>query len=200
MFSLFYERKTKVKKWIYRLLVLIFISGWIGGFIYQRQVNSIEDLIYGSVKAPIEIVNYTSFQCPPCANFHETYADVLEKYIDSGDVKLVIKAVDLDKFEYDEVIYQHLTEEHLSDYRKLSEVYAKQSEWYALETNEEVISFLGLNESKNPELNRQIKQNEKERVKLGIKGVPTTFINVEEMELGITAEEFDARILSLLEE
>ena len=161
-------------------------------------MNSIEDLVYGDTKAPIEIVNYTSFQCPPCANFHGQYADVLDKYLESGDIKLVVKAVDLDKFEYDEVIYQHLTEEYLTDYRKLSEIYAKQSEWYALETKEEVIEFLSLNETSNHELKRQIKHNSKERVKLGIKGVPTTFINGEELELGISAEALETKILSLI--
>ena len=88
----------------------------------------------------------------------------------------------------------------MTDYVELSKIYAKQDEWYSLDSKEEVISFLGLNEDKSRDLDRQIKQNSKERVKLGIKGVPTTFINGKEMELGITAEEFEAQILSLLEE
>ena len=157
-----------------------------------------EDLVYGDIKAPIEVVNYTSFQCPPCANFHKTYVNVLEKYLDSGDIKLVLKAVDLDNFEYDGMIYQHLTEDYLTDYRKLSEISAKQSEWYALETKEEVIEFLNLNEIINQDLRSQIKQNSKERVKLGIKGVLTTFIDGEELELGITAEALETKILSLI--
>ena len=188
-----------MKKFIYGIFSLVLIFFVLGGFIHQKYVNSIEDLVYGDTKAPIEIVNYTSFQCPPCANFHETYADVLEKYLDSGDIKLVVKAVDLEKFEYDEVIYQHLTEEYLTDYRKLSEIYAKQSEWYALETKEEVIELLDLNGTVNSDLKRQIKQNSKERVKLGIKGVPTTFINGEELELGLSAEAFEEKIIKLLQ-
>ena len=170
------------------------------GYLYYQATLPVESLVYGELEAPVEIVNYTSFQCPPCAMFHETYGEVLEKYIDNGDVQLVIKAVDLDKFEYDEVIYKHLTNDQLTDYVELSKIYAKQDEWYSLDSKEEVISFLGLNNSKNRDLGRQIKQNSKERVKLGIKGVPTTFINGKEMGLGITAEEFEAQILSLLDE
>ena len=170
------------------------------GYVYYQGTLPVEDLVYGNLDAPIEIINYTSFQCPPCAMFHETYGEVLEKYMDNGDVKLVLKAVDLDKFEYDEVIYKHLTDDQLIDYVELSKIYAKQDEWYSLDSKEEVINFLSLNEDKNQDLDRQIKQNSKERVKLGIKGVPTTFINGKEMELGITAEEFEAQILSLLDE
>ena len=187
-----------MKKFIYVSFSLILIFYIIGALIYQKQGIHIKDLVYGNLEAPIEVVNYTSFQCTPCANFHGQYVGVLEKYLDSGDIKLVVKAVDLDKFEYDEVIYQHLTEEYLTDYRKLSEIYAKQSEWYSLETKEEVIEFLDLNETSNHDLKRQIKQNSKERVKLGIKGVPTTFINGEELELGITAEALETKILSLI--
>ncbi len=187
-----------MKKRIYRFLIPIFIIGSMCSYFIYQNMTLMNELVYGNTEASIEIVNYTSFQCPPCANFHETYADILEKYLDSGDVKLVIKAVDLDKFEYDEVIYHHLTEDHLTDYRKLSEVYTKQSEWRGLETTEEVIEVLGLNEKIDKDLKRQIKQNSKERVKLGIKGVPTTFINGEEMELGITAEGLEAQILSLI--
>ena len=187
-----------MKKWIYRLLTLVIIGGSICSYFIYKALVSVNELVYGDLEATIEVVNYTSFQCPPCANFHEQYADILEKYLDSGDIKLVVKAVDLDKFEYDEIIYQHLTEEYLTNYRKLSEIYAKQSEWYALETKEEVIELLDLNETSNQDLKRQIKQNSKERVKLGIKGVPTTFINGEELELGITAEALEAKILSLI--
>ena len=186
-----------MKKFVFWLIPWVIIGG-IGGYFIYLNTSSVNDLAYGNEEAPIEVMNYTSFQCPPCANFHDQYADVLDKYLDSGDIKLVVKAVDLDKFEYDEVIYQHLTEEYLTDYRKLSEIYSKQSEWYSLETKEEVIEFLDLNETSNKDLKRQIKRNSKERIKLGIKGVPMTFINGEELELGISAEALETKILSLI--
>ena len=63
---------------------------------------------------------------------------------------------------------------------------------------EEVIELLDFNETSNHELKRQIKHNSKERIKLGIKGVPTTFINGEELELGISAEALETKILSLI--
>ena len=189
-----------MKKWIYIVLIPIIVIAGFCGYLYYQETFPVENLVYGDLEAPIEIVNYTSFQCPPCARFHATYGEVLEKYIDNGAVQLVLKAVDLDQFEYDEIIYKHLTNDQLTDYVELSKIYAKQDEWYSLDSKEEVISFLGLNEDKSRDLDRQIKQNSKERVKLGIKGVPTTFINGKEMELGITAEELEKQILSLLEE
>ena len=188
-----------MKKIVLISLIGLSLLGIIGGYTYQKYIIPVEDLVYGDETAPIKIVNYTSFQCPPCANFHETYGEVLEKYMDSGDIKLVVKAVDLDKFEYDEVIYQHLTEEYLTDYRELSQIYDKQEQWYALETEEEVIELLGLNDTIDKDLKRQIKENSKDRVKLGIKGVPTTFINGVELELGLSVEVFEEQIINLLQ-
>lgn len=55
------------------ILVGGLIIGGIVGFMYQQQRKPIENLIYGNYDAPIEIVNYTSFQCRRCSRFHETY-------------------------------------------------------------------------------------------------------------------------------
>lgn len=160
---------------------------------YQQQRKPIENLIYGNHDAPIEIINYTSFRCLRCSRFHETYREVLEKYIENDDIQLVMKAIDLEKFEYDGVIYKHLTENQLTNYEELSKIYTTQDDWYSLDSKEEVISFLNLDMSENRELARQIKKTSKERVELGIKGVPTTFINGNTLEIGITVEEFEAQ-------
>jgi protein-disulfide isomerase len=59
----------------------------------------VPDMILGQANAPSAIVEYASFTCPHCANFHETVLGQLKKnYIDTGKVRLVYREVYFDKF------------------------------------------------------------------------------------------------------
>ena len=49
---------------------------------------------FGNVKAPISIVQFSDFQCPPCANASASLKTLIEKY--KGKVKLVFKHFPLD--------------------------------------------------------------------------------------------------------
>lgn len=51
----------------------------------------------GSTDAPVTIVEYFSLTCPHCATFHnDTYADLKEKYVDTGKVRFVYSDFPLD--------------------------------------------------------------------------------------------------------
>jgi protein-disulfide isomerase len=57
----------------------------------------IPDMIMGSEDAPITIIEYASFTCPHCANFHKNVFPSLRKnYIDSGKVKFIYREVYFD--------------------------------------------------------------------------------------------------------
>lgn len=59
----------------------------------------VPDMVLGQVDAPVEVIEYASFTCPHCANFHETAFDQLKaNYIDAGKVKFVYREVYFDKF------------------------------------------------------------------------------------------------------
>lgn len=50
------------------------------------------DMVLGEADAPVTIVEYMSLTCPHCASFHnETFAAVKEKYIDSGQVRFIVR-------------------------------------------------------------------------------------------------------------
>lgn len=157
-------------------------------------------LVYGDESSTIKIVNFTSFQCPPCRYYHETFGEILDKYIESGDIQLIIKPVDLGKFEYDGVIYEHLTEKEIHDYHELLKVYETQDVWREFSTENEVIEYLGLNDDVNYTLTKDLKRNNKEKQKLELEGVPTTFINGEQLPYDLTAEEFENKIIELISE
>ncbi len=56
------------------------------------------DHVMGDANAPIVLIEYASFTCPHCANFHTQVLPALKtKWIDSGKVKLVYRDFPLDQ-------------------------------------------------------------------------------------------------------
>lgn len=61
--------------------------------------TDIPDLVLGDADAPIELIEYASYTCPHCANFHSAVFEPLKKdYIDTGKVRFVYREVYFDKF------------------------------------------------------------------------------------------------------
>jgi len=55
------------------------------------------DRTLGSPTAPVTIIEYASFTCPHCANFHNVnLKDLKARYIDTGKVKLIFRDYPLD--------------------------------------------------------------------------------------------------------
>ena len=62
-------------------------------------VSKVPDMILGNVDAKVTVIEYASYTCPHCANFHDTVWDEFKKnYIDTGKVKFVYREVYFDKF------------------------------------------------------------------------------------------------------
>lgn len=57
------------------------------------------DMVIGNADAPITIVEYASYTCPHCANFHtDTFKQLKADYIDNGQVRFVHREVYFDRF------------------------------------------------------------------------------------------------------
>ena len=57
-----------------------------------------EDNVLGRAGAPVTIVEYASFTCPHCAQFHsEILPDLKKAYIDTGKARLVFRDFPLDR-------------------------------------------------------------------------------------------------------
>jgi protein-disulfide isomerase len=55
------------------------------------------DVVLGSEKAPVTIIEYASMTCPHCAHFSETTFPALQKrYIDTGKVRFIFREFPLD--------------------------------------------------------------------------------------------------------
>nr|WP_319248688.1 thioredoxin domain-containing protein [uncultured Celeribacter sp.] len=61
--------------------------------------SAIAELVLGDPDAPVELIEYASYTCPHCANFHSAVFEPLKKdYIDTGKVRFVYREVYFDKF------------------------------------------------------------------------------------------------------
>jgi protein-disulfide isomerase len=55
------------------------------------------DVVLGSDKAPVTIIEYASMTCPHCAHFSETtYPELKKRYIDTGKVRFIFREFPLD--------------------------------------------------------------------------------------------------------
>lgn len=65
----------------------------------QDAAPVIEDMFIGNPDATVEVVEYASFTCPHCANFHKTvFKDLKANYIDTGKIKFIYREVYFDKY------------------------------------------------------------------------------------------------------
>ena len=60
--------------------------------------EALPDMVMGSAKAPVTIVEYASMTCPHCAHFDkETFPEIKKKYIDTGKVRYILREFPLDR-------------------------------------------------------------------------------------------------------
>lgn len=61
--------------------------------------STVVDMVLGAEGAPVEIVEYASYTCPHCANFHTGPFKQLKKdFIDTGKVKFIYREVYFDRY------------------------------------------------------------------------------------------------------
>jgi protein-disulfide isomerase len=58
----------------------------------SKNIKPFPDMILGNPKAPLTIIEYTSFTCAHCAEFHEKTLPLLKQnYLDKGEVKIIFR-------------------------------------------------------------------------------------------------------------
>ncbi len=75
----------------------LFMLGLSGGAMAQDadvDTSAIVEMTLGDADAPVTVVEYASFTCPHCANFHAGPLKQLKKdYIDTGKVRFIYREV-----------------------------------------------------------------------------------------------------------
>lgn len=65
----------------------------------EVDTSSIVEMVQGNAEAPVTVIEYASYTCPHCANFHSgPYKELKAGYIDTGKVRFVYREVYFDRF------------------------------------------------------------------------------------------------------
>ena len=67
-------------------------------FAQSDEAAVLEEMSIGADDAPITMVEYASFTCPHCANFHSDVLPLIkENYIDTGKVRMIYRGIYFDR-------------------------------------------------------------------------------------------------------
>ena len=97
----------------------------------EIDTSTIVEMVLGAEEAPVEIIEYASYTCPHCANFHANqYPQLKENYIDEGLVRFVYREIYFDRFGlWASMIARCGGEEKFFGITDM--IYAQQREWIA---------------------------------------------------------------------
>jgi protein-disulfide isomerase len=163
------------------------------------------DVVLGSDKAPVTIIEYASMTCPHCAHFEETTLPELKKrYIDTGKVRYVMREFPLDALAAAGFMLARCAGK--DKYEAVVEtLFAKQADWVTqqpIEPLKAIAKQFGFTEeSFNTCLANQKVLDDISAVrdhavnKLGVNSTPTFFINgkrlVGDLSIDTMAKEID---------
>jgi protein-disulfide isomerase len=61
--------------------------------------STIVEMVQGDPDAPVTIIEYASYTCPHCADFHMgAYQEIKKNYIETGKVRLIYREVYFDRY------------------------------------------------------------------------------------------------------
>ncbi|MBM2575312.1 DsbA family protein [Jannaschia sp. Os4] len=65
----------------------------------NAQAADVAEMTLGDPDAPVKVIEYASFTCPHCADFHrDTFKDFREQFIDTGRVHFTYREVYFDRY------------------------------------------------------------------------------------------------------
>lgn len=104
--------------------------------------TEIQDFTLGSPDATVEVIEYASFTCPHCANFHATiYPSLKSDYIDTGKIKFTYREVYFDRYGLWAAMIARCGGE-MRYFGIVDLIYAQQSEWAASDNPAVVVENL----------------------------------------------------------
>jgi protein-disulfide isomerase len=151
------------------------------------------DFSIGSPDAPIKMVEYASYTCPHCRDFHAAnFKNLKAEYIDTGKVHFTLREVYFDRYGLWAAMIARCGGE-MRYFGIHDMLFDKQTEWAASQDPAEVVNNLKaiglaagmdqatldtcLNDQKMAEA--LVKQFETNMAADGVKGTPTIFLNGE---------------------
>ncbi|WP_043930352.1 thioredoxin domain-containing protein [Bacillus sp. EB01] len=157
-------------------------------------------LSFGKKDAPVKVEVFLNLTCPYCATFFGIAEDVLQNYLENGQVEFIVKHYDKPR----EMLLNGTLINLFLDYSNplrvkniLKELFATQGDWDQL-NNQEIKKLLAekyqlKEEPENTEISLKVTA---EAIARNVKMVPTVFINEKEYQFPteLSASELKASI------
>lgn len=152
---------------------------------------AVSDISIGAADAKVKIVEYASFTCPHCADFHEWNWEKLKaEYIDTGKVNFTLREVYFDRYGLWAAMMARCGGD-MRYYGIVDILYSTQREWAASEDPNVVVENIkkigrtaGMDDAKLDACMKDgataealVKQFETNFKADGVEGTPTIFIN-----------------------
>ena len=100
------------------------------------------DIVLGDADAPVTVIEYASYTCPHCANFHDDQLKQLKAdYVDTGKAKFIHREVYFDRFGLWGGLVAHCGGE-MRYYGISGMLYEQQEEWIGSGQEDEIIGNL----------------------------------------------------------
>jgi protein-disulfide isomerase len=163
------------------------------------------DVMLGSDKAPVTVIEYASMTCPHCAHFSTTtYPELKRRYIDTGKVRYTMREFPLDALAAAGFMLARCAGN--DKYMPIIEtLFAKQPDWIVqkpIEPLKAIAKQFGFTEESFDAClaNQQVLENiqavrDRGAEKLGVNSTPTFFINgkrlVGDLSIDAMAKEID---------
>lgn len=88
------------------------------------------DIVYGSVSAPVEIIEYASLTCPHCAHFStDVFPEFKKQYIDTGKVRFVFRNFVRDPYDMVASLASRCTGDVEATKTMIAALFAEQQQW-----------------------------------------------------------------------
>ena len=153
-----------------------------------------DDPVKGDFNAPITVVEFSDFQCPFCARFHEQTLPQLQKeYIDTGKIKLVFRDMPL-SFHANAMsaaVASECANEQGKFWQYHDVLFTNQAQWQSIESGEITKTFsqyatdLGIETASfeaclgSQGIADEINKDMRDAAQYGVSGTPTFFIGTE---------------------
>jgi protein-disulfide isomerase len=152
--------------------------------------QALPDMVLGSDKAPVTIVEYASMTCPHCAHFDETtFPELKKRYIDTGKVRYILREFPLDPLAAAAFMLARCAGEKDTSkyYAMVDTLFRQQQQWAVAKPLEPLLAIAkqaGLTEDKfkaclaNQKLLDDIQKVREQAIdKFKVQSTPTFFIN-----------------------
>jgi len=169
------------------------------------------DYALGSPDAPVTVYEYASLTCNHCAAFHlQSFPEIMEKYVETGQVRWVIRSFPFDPAATAAVMLARCSGENRY-YKFLDVLFEQQPQWAFSGNpgaNLEAIAKQGGFSSEaynacvqNEEIFEHVRDVQTRGQEVhGVRSTPTFFVNGEKVEGALPFEEFEEVLLKHLPE